>query len=135
RIAPRSVRGRLRRHRRAGGDHHGARLLSLDVQALQLATYLPAEQGAEAAAEPTFFIDVARVSCGRRGIAVADLARSLRERLTVAFARLADGNLAAVQTAASGGSWTLGNTAKPGRSPQEALTVKEGMILDGFRLE
>ena len=105
----------------------------LDVQDMQLMTYLPAEED-PAQAEPTFFVDVARVACGGRGVAIPDLALGLRERLNVAFARLAEGNLAAAQTAASDGSWTHGNGPKS-RSPQEAVTVKEGMVLDGFRLE
>lgn len=108
----------------------------LDVQDLQLATYLPAEEAADSESEPTFFVDVVRVASGsRRGVAVADIAKGLRERLSLAFARLAEGDLAAAQTAASSDSqWTPANTKSP-RSAQAPVAVKEGLVLEGFRLE
>ena len=105
----------------------------LDVQDLQLMTYLPAEDSA-AQAEPIFFVDVVRVACRGRGVAVADISSGLRERLNTAFACLAEGNIAAAQTAASDGNSTQGNGPKS-RSPHEASAVKPGMVLDDFRLE
>jgi hypothetical protein len=108
----------------------------LDVQDVQLATYLPPEEGAEATVEPTFFVDVIRVGCSRRGVPIAEVRQGLRERLNLAFARLAEGDLAAAQTAASSDSlWTPGPALKPHGPPPSAVAVKEGMVLDGFRLE
>ncbi len=109
---------------------------NLDVQDLQLATYLPPEEGAEPTVEPTFFVDVIRVGSSRRGVPLAEIRKSLRERLNLAFARLAEGDLAAAQTAASSDHlWTPGSSLKPVASPQSAVAVKEGMVLDGFRLD
>src|SRR5262249_29422676 len=104
------------------------------IQDLQLATYLPNEEGSDGA-EPTYFIDVARVAGSRRGHSTADIARGLRERLTLAFARLAEGGLAAAGTAASDSEWPPSNSARRARNSQAAVAVKEGMVLDGFRLE
>lgn len=104
-----------------------------DVQDLQLATYLPPPEGDDDKAEPTYFIDVVRVTTSRRGMPVAEIARSLRDRLSLAFKRLAEGDLAAAQTAASDSNWTPGGTGR-GRNPAIA-SVREGLMLDGFRLD
>ncbi len=107
----------------------------LDVQDLQLATYLPPPDDEGASSEPTFFVDVVRVTSSRRGLAVAEIARSLRERLTLAFTRLAEGNLAAAQTAASDSHWTPGPGSSRPRAATPVVTLKEGLVLDGIRLD
>jgi hypothetical protein len=103
-----------------------------DVHDLQLATYLPPPEGDDEP-EPTFFIDVIRVSSARRGLAVADVAKSLRERLTLAFQRLAEGDLAAAQSAASDSDLTIGSSKRA--RPSAIVAVREGLMLEGFRLD
>lgn len=127
-----------------GYDHTGALAAitmalacdGLDVQDLQLTTYLPPEESPGVAVEPTFFVDVVRVECSRRGVPLAEITSSLRERLGIAFSRLAEGNFAAAQTAAATASqWTSSPALKSSSSPHSAGAIKEGMVLDGFRLE
>jgi hypothetical protein len=105
----------------------------LDVQDLQLATYLPADGEDGVEAEPTYFVDVIRVGNGRRGVPVTEIGQGLRERLIVAFQRLAEGDLGAAQTAASCHNLTPNDAAR--RAPRGLPGIKEGQILDGFRLE
>jgi serine/threonine-protein kinase len=60
----------------------------------------------------------------------------LRTRLGLAFRHLADGDLAAAQTAASDSQFLTRMTDwGRGRATAAAAAVKEGMVLDGFRLE
>jgi serine/threonine protein kinase len=103
-----------------------------DVQDLRLATYRPAPDGSN---EPTFFIDTARVVTKWAGLTPADMSRVLRRRLGLAFKHLADGDLVAAQTAASDSQWTVNDNRQHARATADAVAVKEGMVLDGFRLE
>jgi len=110
-----------------------------DVQDLQLSTYMP-EHGQEeqqGAGESTAarFVDVARVACNRRGRPVAEMAGDLRDRLSVAFKHLANGNLQSAQLAASD---SRSNHGKRGHEPKPFGSVfgpvKEGLELGDFRL-
>ena len=106
-----------------------------DIQDLQLATYLPPEDDdTEKAKEPTYFVDVARVAASRRNLSLAEMGSALRDRLGRAFKRLEEGDLAGAQTAASDSHSTGGESRKLARSSSEAVVVKEGLVLDGFRL-
>jgi hypothetical protein len=92
----------------------------LDLQDLQLSTYLLAEDGAGAKAEPTFFIDVFRVSCRGRGPSAVARATVLQERLREAFRRLSRGDLRGAHAAAADG----GPAAR-------GVVLREGLVLGG----
>jgi serine/threonine protein kinase len=112
-----------------------------DVQDLQLSTYMPEhahEHKEDGRGEPAaaHFVDVVRVASNRRGRPVAEIAGDLRDRLTLAFKHLAEGNLQGAQSAASDSRSNHG-TRRPGPKPfQSSLgPVKEGLELGDFRLE
>jgi serine/threonine protein kinase len=106
-----------------------------DIQDLQLATYLPPDDESDKTKEPTYFVDVARVTANRRSHSVAEMTSGLRDRLGRAFKRLEEGDLAGAQTAASDSHSTGGESKKTARASSEAVVVKEGLVLDGFRLQ
>jgi hypothetical protein len=106
-----------------------------DVQDLQLATYLEPNADEEEPDQPTFFVDVARVTNNLRAVSAVETARVLRERLGLAFMYLSEGDLAAAQTAASESHWTRNETASRARKTTAAVAVKEGLTIEGFRLE
>ena len=62
----------------------------LDTQDLRLATYQSDESDEPGTA---LFVDVARVGTSRRGVSHTEIAQDLRERLTIAFRHLAEGDL------------------------------------------
>lgn len=101
-----------------------------DTQDLRLATYQPDPDNED---ERARFVDVARVAAPERGN-VAEMAGTLRERLTIAFKHLAEGDFLSAQTAAADSSSTFGipRRRKPTTTP---WVVKEGLLLGDFRLE
>jgi Protein kinase domain len=108
----------------------------LDLQDLQLSTYLPPDDGDENTPEPTFFVDVFRVSCRGRGPSIAARAAGLQTRLREAFTRLAVGDLRGAQTAAADGGPGPQDTPSDDRTSPRAGGVREGLVLGGdFRLE
>ncbi|HEX4131118.1 MAG TPA: protein kinase [Pirellulales bacterium] len=104
----------------------------LDTQDLRIATYAPDEEGAVDSAR---FVDVARVTANRKGVSVTELAGQLRDRLTIAFRHLAEGDLLSAQTAAADSRSTSGSGSRPARVPAAPWVVKEGLVLGDFRLE
>ena len=99
-----------------------------DLQDLQLATYLPAED--EGPGEPTYFVDVFRVACSARGPSVAARAAALQQRLREAFRRLADGDLRAAHAAATDGAPDRHDTPRGGATPR-TVALREGLVLGG----
>src|SRR4051794_5866242 len=110
-----------------------------NVQDLQLFTYLPGEHAEDEAPEPTYFVDVARVGCDRRGRPVADMASALRDRLGIAFRHLAEGDLLAAQSVASDSRSVHAGSAQSRSSSLSPVSppwvVKEGLDLGDFRLK
>ena len=100
-----------------------------DVQDLQLSTYLPEQEG-EGEGEPAAarFVDLARVSCSRRGRREDEIARELRDRLGLAFKHLAQGDLQGAQSAASdsNSSHGSGSSAPPEVLPTLARRCQAG---------
>ena len=125
-VEVRPLGGRFHEVVAAGFDRTGAVALlttalaanGLDLQDLQLSTYLPAEDGAGGAAEPTFFIDVFRVSC--RGASAVAQAAALQDRLREAFRCLSRGDLRAAHAAAADGV-----------TPNRGVVPREGLVLGG----
>ncbi len=104
----------------------------LDTQELRLATYMAEDESAE---DTGRFVDVARVMSSRRGLPVGEIAQDLRERLTIAFQHLAEGDLMRAQTAAADSGSTLSVRSRAMRTVSAPWVVKEGMSLGDFRLE
>ncbi|MDR3632296.1 MAG: serine/threonine-protein kinase [Isosphaeraceae bacterium] len=105
-----------------------------DVQDLQLSTYLPETDNEQDAGDSTRFVDVARVSCGRRSRAIGEITTDLRDRLGIAFKHLAEGDLLSAQSVASD-SRSIHAASSPGPSPvAPPWVVKEGLDLGDFRL-
>lgn len=102
-----------------------------DTQDLKLATYQP---DADDDSIRTRFVDVARVIAQERS-SVADMAQNLRERLSIAFRHLAEGDFMSSQTAAADSRSTQGGLAKPPKPTATPWVVKEGLLLGDFRLE
>lgn len=102
-----------------------------DTQDLRLATYQP---DLEQADDRGRFVDVARVAAPERSN-VAEMARNLRERLTIAFRHLAEGDFLRAQTAAADSGSTLGGLARRSKPTTTPWVVKEGLLLGDFRLE
>jgi serine/threonine protein kinase len=108
---------------------------SCDIQDLQLATYLPPDEDLGKEKEPTYFVDVMRVAVNRRYNSAAEMSAALRDRLCRAFRLLEEGDLVGAQTAASDSHSKDGPSKNNSRPSCEGVVVKEGLVLDGFRLE
>lgn len=102
-----------------------------DTQDLRLATYHPDLTDDD---QQPRFVDVARVAAPERGN-VAEMAQTLRERLTIAFRHLAEGDFLSAQTAAADSSSTCGGLSRRRKPTTTPWVVKEGMLLGDFRLE
>jgi serine/threonine protein kinase len=105
----------------------------LDTQDLRLATYHSDDElDAPGSAR---FVDVIRVISSQKGWSVADMAKDLRDRLTLAFEHLAEGDLRSAQTAAADSGSTLGGRFRTPHPSSAPWVVKEGLTLGDFRLE
>ncbi len=111
-----------------------------DLEDVQVSTYL--DPGPETArVEPAYFIIVLRISGNLRGGSVADLAAELRERLSRAFAHLAQGHLLEAQTVAADtrSISSEANQATPHRTAAGSANRPagyDGLVLGGdFRLQ
>jgi serine/threonine protein kinase len=108
-----------------------------NLEDMQVNSYLDMD-GNAAAAEPTYFVILLRVSGSLRGYSVAELSGRLREQLHQAFSHLAEGNFLEGQRVAASAFETR---AGLGRTPQRtsgsaASGIQEGLVLGGdFRLQ
>ena len=107
----------------------------LGLLEVQLATYMEAEPGA---AEPTYFIDVLRVTGALGGRPLKGVVEHLRDRLARAFRELANGNFSDAQAVAAGTSASRSGSfhtpASVGR-PLNPAAMGKGQVLGGdFRL-
>jgi serine/threonine protein kinase len=105
----------------------------LDTLELRLATYRSDDENDSVGSAR--FVDVIRVISARKGWSVAEMSKDLRERLTLAFEHLAEGDLRSAQTAASESGSTLGGRFRTHHPPAAPWVVKEGLTLGDFRLE
>ncbi|MDB5306867.1 MAG: hypothetical protein JWO38_1069 [Gemmataceae bacterium] len=107
----------------------------LGLQEVQLATYLEPDPGA---VEPTYFVDVLRVSGTLGGRSLKAVVEHLRDRLMGAFRQLAVGDFSGAQVAASGGTGPGAgrfHTPTSGGRTQVPAGVGTGQVLGGdFRL-
>jgi len=104
-----------------------------DTLDLRLATYRSDDE--EDVTGSARFVDVIRVMSSRKGWSISEMAKDLRERLTLAFEHLAEGDLRSAQTAAADSSSTLGGRFRTPHPPAAPWVVKEGLTLGDFRLE
>ncbi len=112
-----------------------------DLEDVQVSSYLDPEPGPDGTIEPSYFVIVLRISGSLRGRSLSELASGLRERLRLAFAHLAHGQLLEAQTVAADTRSTQAETSQPGaeRTVSSSLSRPAGyeaMILGGdFRLD
>ena len=111
-----------------------------DLEDVQVSSYLDPEPGPDGNTEPTYFVIVLRVSGSLRGRSPVDVAAGLRERLRLAFAHLAQGQLLEAQTVAAD-TRSVQAESHPTATERDPSSPKrdaayEGMLLGGdFRIE
>ncbi|WP_422927112.1 protein kinase domain-containing protein [Singulisphaera sp. PoT] len=106
-----------------------------NVLDLQLGTYSPVVPGSDPDGEASRFVDILRVSPSDRGRGGDELARSLRDRLSLAFKHLAEGDILGARSAASESPGMIRGGSRGPFSAGSPWVVKEGMRLGDFLLE
>jgi hypothetical protein len=109
-----------------------------DLEDVQVAVYLDADEEAADAAEPTYFIILLRLSGSLHGRSLSEMSGELRDRLTRATVHLAEGNfLEAQQVAAEPLRHRAEAMSTPHRSAADRPAAgHEGLLLGSdFRLQ
>jgi serine/threonine protein kinase len=109
-----------------------------DLEDVQVATYVDADEEAADAAEPSYFVILLRMSGSLRGRSVTEMAAELRERMQEAFALLAEGRFADAQRLSSEPP-ARGESAHPvprKHAVEPDAESQVGLVLGGdFRLQ
>jgi serine/threonine protein kinase len=110
-----------------------------DLEDVQVATYVDADEEAADAAEPSYFVILLRMSGSLHGRSASEMAGELRDRLQAAFTHLADGDFSEAQRVAAEAPPNRGESihVTPRKAAAETGTESEvGLILGGdFRLQ